>query len=180
MKELARTIMQGIALALGGPRDLFEGERAGDPFWIFRVIGYPPINISNHDPDTNGLEIGCGAHTDYGLLTLVNQDPDIAALQVKTKDGKWIWVQPIQGTFVVNIGDMLMIWTNGLYQSTLHRVLNNNSKYRVSVPFFYEPNFETRVEPLNFLKDTSTDGGKGFAPVVYGDHVINKVLNNFG
>jgi len=56
--ELARTIMQGIALALGGPRDLFEGERAGDPFWIFRVIGYPPINISNHDPDTNGLEIG--------------------------------------------------------------------------------------------------------------------------
>jgi isopenicillin N synthase-like dioxygenase len=46
--ELGRTIMQGIALALGGPRDLFEGERAGDPFWILRVIGYPPVNnLSN-------------------------------------------------------------------------------------------------------------------------------------
>lgn len=49
--------MQGIALALGGPRDLFEGERAGDPFWIFRVIGYPPVRNLSHVGDADG-EVG--------------------------------------------------------------------------------------------------------------------------
>ncbi|KAG0565581.1 hypothetical protein M758_8G196100 [Ceratodon purpureus] len=181
MIGLGRTIMQGIALALGGPRDLFEGDRAGDPFWILRVIGYPPVSNLNHVSDADGDEVGCHEHTDYGLLTFVNQDQNITALQVKTKCQKWIWVDPIPGTFVVNIGDMLTIWTNGLYQSTLHRVINNNDKYRVSVPFFYEPNFNARVEPLSFLQNNSV-GIKGakYAPVVYGDHVIKKVLNNFG
>ncbi|XP_024358722.1 homoarginine-6-hydroxylase 2-ODD-233 isoform X2 [Physcomitrium patens] len=178
--ELARTIMRGIALALGGPKDLFEGERAGDPFWILRVIGYPPISNLSCLSNPNGEEVGCGDHTDYGLLTLVNQDLDITALQVKTQDGKYIWVDPIPGTFVVNIGDMLTIWTNGLYQSTLHRVMNNDSKYRVSVPFFYEPNFDARVEPFSFLQDSTAAESKRYTPVVYGDHVINKVLNNFG
>jgi len=70
------------------------------------------------------------------LLTLVNQDQNITALQVKTKEEEWIWVDPIPRTFVVNIGDMLTIWTNGVYQSALHRVINNNGKYHVSVPFF--------------------------------------------
>lgn len=107
--ELARTIMRGIALALGGPKDLFEGERAGDPFWILRVIGYPPISNLSCLSNPNGEEVGCGDHTDYGLLTLVNQDLDITALQVKTQDGKYIWVDPIPGTFVVNIGDMLTV-----------------------------------------------------------------------
>ena len=50
--------MQGIALALGGPRDLFEGDRAGDPFWILRVIGYPPVSNLNHVSDADGDEVG--------------------------------------------------------------------------------------------------------------------------
>ncbi|KAH9304901.1 hypothetical protein KI387_009305, partial [Taxus chinensis] len=79
-----------------------------------------------------------GAHTDYGLLTLVNQDDDTSALQVRNCAGEWIWAVPSPGTFVCNIGDMLKVWTNGLYQPTLHRVINKNPKYRVSVPFFYE------------------------------------------
>lgn len=56
--ELARTIMRGIALALGGPKDLFEGERAGDPFWILRVIGYPPISNLSCLSNPNGEEVG--------------------------------------------------------------------------------------------------------------------------
>ncbi|KAG0473955.1 hypothetical protein HPP92_015812 [Vanilla planifolia] len=77
LKELARKIMQGIALALGGPPETFEGEIAGDTFWVMRIIGYPglPAEIQFND-------VGCEAHTDYGLLTLVNQDDDVHALQV--------------------------------------------------------------------------------------------------
>ncbi|KAG0565579.1 hypothetical protein M758_8G196100 [Ceratodon purpureus] len=84
MIGLGRTIMQGIALALGGPRDLFEGDRAGDPFWILRVIGYPPVSNLNHVSDADGDEVGCHEHTDYGLLTFVNQDQNITALQVSS------------------------------------------------------------------------------------------------
>ncbi|KEH31474.1 2OG-Fe(II) oxygenase family oxidoreductase [Medicago truncatula] len=72
-KDLAKKIMRGIALALGGSPYEFEGDRAGDPFWVMRIIGYPGVSSD---------DIGCGAHTDYGLLTLLNQDDDINALQV--------------------------------------------------------------------------------------------------
>lgn len=75
---------------------------------------------------------------------------------------------------MVNIGDMLKIWTNGLYQSTLHRVMNDDSKYRVSVPFFYEPNFDALVEPLEICKRQTGSAVPRFTPVVYGDHVIGK------
>ncbi|CAM6025129.1 unnamed protein product [Sphagnum balticum] len=173
MTDLGEAIIQGIALALSGKKDAFGGKRAGDPFWILRVIGYPPMKKSD-------FEVGCGDHTDYGLLTLVNQDPTIPALQVKNNEGNWIWAKPIPGTFVVNIGDMLKIWTNGLYQSTLHRVVNDDSKYRVSVPFFYEPNFDALVEPLEICKRQTGSAVPRFTPVVYGDHVIGKVLTNFG
>ncbi|KAJ7535062.1 hypothetical protein O6H91_12G017000 [Diphasiastrum complanatum] len=178
MTDLARSIMQGIALALGGPCDAFEGKRAGNPFWILRVIGYPPkIDLPGSDKDQEP-EAGCAAHTDYGLLTLVNQDADVTALQVKNRDGEWLWVEPVAGAFVVNIGDMLKIWSNGIYPSTLHRVMNQ-SKYRVSVPFFYEPNFNAYVEPLEFCIPGAGDNST-CVPVIYGKHVVTKVLTNFG
>ncbi|RDX71257.1 putative 2-oxoglutarate-dependent dioxygenase [Mucuna pruriens] len=170
--DLARKIMRGIALALGGSPDEFEGQRAGNPFWVMRLIGYPGVSSVN---GTNVLEndIGCGAHTDYGLLTLLNQDDDINALQVRNLSGEWISAPPVPGSFVCNIGDMLKIYSNGLYESTLHRVINNNSKYRVSVT-----NFDTAVEPLDTHK-TRANGNKKFERAVYGEHLISKVLTNF-
>ncbi|PKU61846.1 Gibberellin 2-beta-dioxygenase 4 [Dendrobium catenatum] len=96
--------MRGIALALGGPSDAFDGEIAGDSFWAMRLIGYP------------------GSYDATSLLTLINQDDNVDALQVRNKSGEWIWVVPIPGTFVCNIGDML------------------------------KPNYNTTVEPLEFCK----------------------------
>ncbi|KAK2357044.1 2-oxoglutarate (2OG) and Fe(II)-dependent oxygenase superfamily protein [Trifolium repens] len=119
-----------------------------------------------------------GAHTDYGLLTLLNQDDDINALEVRNLSGEWISAPPVPGTFVCNIGDMLKIYSNGLYESTLHRVINNSSKYRVSVVYFYETNFDTVVEPLDTYK-TRTKGDTKFERAVYGEHLIGKVLTNF-
>ncbi|RVX23375.1 putative 2-oxoglutarate-dependent dioxygenase [Vitis vinifera] len=206
-------ILRGIALALGGSADELEGERAGDPFWVMRLIGYPGVHNAN-GKDMPENDIGCGAHTDYGLLTLVNQDDDIPALQkavygvnvdclttldvpfeqnlhvidtvktslhqtcVRNVSGEWIWAVPIPGTFVCNIGDMLKILSNGLYESTLHRVINNSPKYRVCVAFFYEPNFDAAIEPLDMCKQR-TDGTMKFERAVYGEHLVNKVLTNF-
>ncbi|XP_062157358.1 probable 2-oxoglutarate-dependent dioxygenase At3g50210 isoform X2 [Alnus glutinosa] len=175
-KDLSRKILRGVALALGGSPDEFEGERAGDAFWVMRIIGYPGVPTTN-GPDPRN-DIGCGAHTDYGLLTLVNQDDDITALQVRNLSGEWISAPPIPGTFVCNIGDMLKIYSNGLYDSTLHRVTNNSPRYRVCVAYFYETNFETAVEPLEICIQR-TAGAKKFERAVYGEHLVSKVLTNF-
>ncbi|XP_073010639.1 homoarginine-6-hydroxylase 2-ODD-233-like isoform X1 [Typha latifolia] len=175
VRDLSRKIMRGIALGLGGSLDAFEGERAGDSFWVMRLIGYP---VSADIPESQRTDTGCGAHTDYGLLTLVNQDDDIRALEVRNRSGEWIYAVPIPGTFVCNIGDMLKVWSNGLYEPTLHRVINNSPKYRVSVAFFYEPNFDASIEPLDFCKQ-KTGGILRYEKVVYGEHLVRKVLTNF-
>ncbi|XP_073041113.1 homoarginine-6-hydroxylase 2-ODD-C23.1 isoform X2 [Primulina eburnea] len=175
--DLSRKIMRGIALALGGSMDAFEGSRAGDPFWVFRIIGYP-VGSHPHGQEMPKNDIGCGAHTDYGLLTLVNQDDDITALQVRNSEGEWISAMPIPGTFVCNIGDMLKILTNGLYESTLHQVINNSPNYRVCVAYFYEPNFDAAIEPMDTCVQ-KTGGAKKFEGAVYGKHLVGKVVTNF-
>ncbi|CAI0406167.1 unnamed protein product [Linum tenue] len=175
--ELSRKIMRGIGLALGGSPSEFEGDRAGEAFWVTRIIGYPGVPDANGDNKTDN-DVGCGAHTDYGLVTLVNQDDDITALQVRNLSGEWISAPPIPGTFVCNIGDMLKIWSNGLYESTLHRVVNSNAKFRVCVAYFYEPNYDAAVEPLDFCIQKS-GGVRKLGKAVYGEHLVAKVQTNF-
>lgn len=175
--DLSRKIMRGLALALGGSADEFERRGAGDPFWVFRIIGYPVLS-NGPSADMIKSDISCGAHTDYGLLTLVNQDDDITALQVRNHSGEWISAVPIPGTFVCNIGDMLKILTNGLYESTLHRVVNNSTKYRVCVAYFYETNFDAAVVPMDVCVK-KTGGAKKFSEAVYGKHLVSKVTTNF-
>ncbi|KAE9466873.1 hypothetical protein C3L33_01259, partial [Rhododendron williamsianum] len=124
------------------------------------------------------LALGAAADAFEGLLTLVNQDDDITALQVRNKSGEWISAPPIPGTFVCNIGDMLKILSNGLYESTLHRVINSSPKYRVCVAYFYETNFDAAIEPLDICVKR-TGGTKKFERAVYGEHLVSKVQTNF-
>lgn len=147
-------------------------------FWVMRLIGYPklasPISI-----DADIAELSCGEHTDYGCVTLLLADPTPGALQVLLKDGKtWLNADPIPGAFVVNIGDMIERWTNGLWKSTRHRVIHRGEGYRVSVPFFFEPNFESVVRPLEQCVERSgresIHGGS-----TYGEHLLGKVFGNF-
>jgi isopenicillin N synthase-like dioxygenase len=123
-------------------------------------------------------QLSCGEHTDYGMLTMVNQDEDIAALQVKNAADQWVTAAPIPGTFVCNIGDMLRTWTNGLYTPTLHRVVNPElSKSRISIPYFHEPGFDTIVRPQLGLRGHR--GGQVEPEKHYGTHLESKVLSNF-
>ncbi|KAE8819921.1 hypothetical protein D1007_02097 [Hordeum vulgare] len=75
---------------------------------------------------------------------------ELIQIMVRNQSGEWIYAKPVPGTFVCNIGDMLKVWSNGIYQPTLHRVVNNSPRYRVSVAFFYESNFDAAVEPVEF------------------------------
>ena len=110
-----------------------------------------------------------------GCLTILNTDDTPGALQVKNKAGEWISADPIPGAFVINIGDMLNVWTNDLYTATLHRVIHTGNNYRVSIPFFFETSWDTVVAPIPGIGSDS----KHYSEVKYGDHLYAKVANNF-
>ncbi|WP_299955067.1 2-oxoglutarate and iron-dependent oxygenase domain-containing protein [uncultured Roseobacter sp.] len=110
-----------------------------DPLAALRLLHYPPGSGAQN-------EIGAGAHTDYGAITLLMTDGE-AGLQVKPRGGDWTDVPHVPGAYVVNIGDCLMRWTNDIYVSTPHRVLPPKRKRR-SVAFFVEAHPDTVVAAL--------------------------------
>lgn len=179
----------GVALSLGPARpnasrstedeEIFV-RNCDQSFWVMRMINYPPLPTP-HVPGTDISQFSCGAHTDYGCVTLLLTDPTPGALQVQLKDGTWLPADPIPGTFVVNIGDMIERWTNGLWRSTMHRVIHRGDggeegRGRVSVPFFFEPNFEAVVRPLERCVGSARPMHEGST---YGEHLLTKVFSNF-
>ncbi len=135
--SLAEAVHRAFASDLGLPLDFFQ-DKLDKPMATLRILRYP---------STQGGEIGAGEHTDYGNITLLATD-DVGGLEVRTRAGEWIVAPPIPGAFVVNIGDCLMRWTNDVYVSTLHRVVNRSGRERYSIAFFFDPNPEALVEGI--------------------------------
>ena len=105
------------------------------------------ITPLRHPEARVGGTLGAGTHTDYGNLTLLATDA-VGGLEVRTRDGAWIAAPSIPGTFVCNIGDCLMRWTNDLYCSTPHRVVSPAGRERYSVAFFLDADPDVVVEAL--------------------------------
>ncbi len=141
MHALSCTLLRAIATALGIDRDFFD-QRFVEPISVFRMIHYPPRQTA-----TAPEQQGAGAHTDYGCITLLYQD-QAGGLQVQNVHGEWIDAPPIEGTYVVNIGDMMARWSNDRYKSTPHRVISPLGVDRYSMPFFAEPNPDTVISCL--------------------------------
>jgi isopenicillin N synthase-like dioxygenase len=119
-------------------------------------------------------QFGMGAHTDYGIVTILYADP-VPGLQILAPNGEWVDVQPEPGCFLVNLGDLTAEWTNDRWRSTLHRVQPPAPGIRRrSVAFFHDGNFAAHIECLPTC--TSPTNPPRYAPVTAGDHLMAKLL----
>lgn len=144
-----------------------------------RLNHYPrcddPAPPDAPDLPTEG-RLGVNQHADAGALTLVAQT-DTPGLQVRTEDG-WIDVPPIPGALVVNIGDMMQVWSNDRYRSPLHRVVVHREADRFSAPFFFNPSYAAECAPLPEL--VAIDGGPRYRPISWGEFRFLRSTGDYG
>ena len=163
MVALAQVLFRGFALSL----DLKEHHFAPHitkPIAELRLAHYPP-QTPQHDPEKIQ---GIGAHSDYDAFTIVAGD-EVPALEVQNTAGDWIPAPPSAGTFVVNVGDLLQRWTNDIYRSTFHRVVNRTGQERYSLPFFASTN---PLDALPVLSNCISDSRPArFAPISASDYI---------
>ncbi len=171
MERLAADLLSIFSVALGLPENTFE-DKIDKHITNFAMIYYPTQTKTPRENQTR-----CGAHSDFGGLSIVYTDSDVGGLQVQTNSGEWLGVPCVPGTFVVNVGDLMAEWTNDRWRSTMHRVVNpprdKADASKLSLLFFQQPNYDARIECLPTC--TSADNPPKYAPILSGEYVANKV-----
>ena len=168
LSALALRLMRTWAVALDAPEDVFDEAFGEDrAFSLIKIVRYPGTS------DDNNPQQGVGAHRDGGVLTLLLVEPDKAGLQVE-HEGEWIDAPSLPGAFVVNIGEMLELATNGYLKATLHRVESPKvGTDRISIPFFFNPALDARMPQLALEGDgLSVDPTNSPILETYGDNAL--------
>ena len=161
---LGRRILRVIALSLEMPENFFEGMFT-KPCVTHRMLHYPP----QHNPA--GDQFGSPPHTDFGLLTLLLQDP-IGGLEIQTRGGDWIAAPYIPNTFVINLADLMKVWTNDIYVSNYHRVVNRSGRERYSFPTFLNTDYDIVVDTIPTC--ITADRPRKYKPVKAGDYLLSR------
>lgn len=169
MRELGARLLGAVALSLGLDRHHFDSLYR-HPLTRTRLFRYPATAGGSEEIP------GAAAHTDYGALTLLWQD-DVGGLQVRTRDGRWIEAPCIDGTFVVNIGDMLQRWTNDTFVSTPHRVVNDSGRERFSIATFYDPDHDALVRCLPSC--STPQNPPRYQPILAGDYIVERLNRTY-
>ncbi len=167
VSDLARRLFSGFALALDLPETWFDKYLSMPPSQL-RLIHYP------YAADAPADEPGIGAHTDYECFTILL--PTAPGLEVMNGEGAWIDAPPIEGAFVINIGDMLEAWSNGTFVATSHRVRKVKEE-RYSFPYFATCDYHTIVSPLPQF--VTAEKPAKFKPLVSGDHLFAQTAQTF-
>ncbi|GAA6015480.1 hypothetical protein JCM10207_008609 [Rhodosporidiobolus poonsookiae] len=141
--RFAQALLRVYALALG------LDELALDKYFEFptanaNCLHYPPQDAGDKEI------VGLAAHCDYSLFTLVLQQ-GVEGIQVLNDNGHWVPGPPKKYTYLVNVGDYLQILTNGIFRSTVHRVINSSGSERYSLPMFFSPDWRCTIAPIGDL-----------------------------
>ena len=166
--EGAYRVQRVLATALDLDQEFFVRYHNGENCTL-RLLYYPDSGVDQVQPS----QLGAGAHTDYGLLTLLFQD-DVGGLEVLDTNDVWQPVEYVEGAIVINSGDMLERWTNGRYRSTLHRVKPKiGQRERYSIAMFVDPDSAT---PVNVLDSClSQDESPRYDPITAGEHLQQRI-----
>ena len=160
--EVAQHLMRGFALGLGLEEKFFLRSNAA-PLSRASFVYYPC-----QSEGLGAAQFGVGPHTDFGVLTVLCQD-DVGGLQIENINGEWVEAPPVEGSLVINVGDLLSRWTDGSYRSTRHRVINSSGRERLSLVLAYDPDPDTIIDACEIF-------GPGHkpseAPITCGDYLI--------
>lgn len=159
--QLLRLIARALKLD-----EAFFLQYTKKPMVQMRLFHYPPQPQISSD-----AALGAAPHTDFGMITLLAQDP-IGGLELRKRDGEWISAPYIDGTLVVNIGDLFQRWTNDLYISNSHRVTNRTGKERYSIPMFFNLDYNAPVTCLPTC--CSDDNPPRHEPIKFGDYIVSR------
>ena len=146
------------------PEDFFL-QFTKKPMVQSRLFHYSPQAV----PDDK--QLGVAPHTDYGMITLLTQDP-IGGLELRKRDGEWVRAPWIDNTFVINLGDMVKVWTNDIYVSNPHRVVNRTGQERFSIPTFFNLDYDAPVACLPTCQ--SAENPPKHAPIRSGDYLVKR------
>ncbi|MET0542686.1 MAG: 2-oxoglutarate and iron-dependent oxygenase domain-containing protein [Variovorax sp.] len=164
---LSKLLFRGFALALGVEEDRLV-RYVNQPPSQLRLIHYP------FDEVPKGGGQGIGSHTDYECFTILL--PTAPGLEVLNGAGEWIGVPVIPGAFVINIGDMLEVLSNGAFVATRHRVRKVQEE-RYAFPLFCACDYDTVIEPI--VPRAAEDGPSPYTPLNCGDHIYAQTLQTF-
>lgn len=171
--ELGQRMLRIMAVAFDLDPEYFSSQADQSPDTL-RALDYRS-EAGSPPPEPGQLRLG--AHTDYGMCTMLYADP-VPGLQLLGSDGVWHDVTPTPGHYVINIGDMMAAWTNDRWRSTVHRVVPaapGEPMFRRSLAFFHEANPDAMIEPLAACVDD--DHPPRYEPISAGDHLRQKILS---
>ena len=165
--DLGHVMFKAFALTLGIDEDYFE-DKIDKPMGQLRLIYYPI-----REGAVTADRIGIGAHTDYECFTILSQD-GVGGLQVRNAEGEWIEAPPIPGALTINIGDMMMRWSNDRFVSTPHRVIQRGARDRYSISHFYGANYNVMVDCFATCHDAGNP--PKYKPVMAGEWALERDL----
>jgi isopenicillin N synthase-like dioxygenase len=163
--ELGRRLLRVVARSLDQREDFFL-QWCKKPMVQTRLFHYPP-----QPPDGDEKQLGVAPHTDYGMITILSQDP-IGGLELLKRDGEWVAAPYIPGTFVINLGDLMKVWTNDIYISNPHRVVNRSGRERYSIPTFFNLDYDAPVACLDTCQSPSNPSK--YKPIKSGDYLVSR------
>jgi isopenicillin N synthase-like dioxygenase len=158
----AKRLLRALAVSLNAPDDTFI-QRFEKPISRGSLVYYPP-----QPPELGDRQYGVAPHTDYGVITLLHQDP-VGGLQVATRGGEWVTATPIPGTLVINSGDLMGRWSNDVFKSNPHRVINSSGRERLSIAVFVDPDYDTPIVPV-----TAAGVAAKYPEVSCGEYVLGR------
>lgn len=165
--DVARLLMRGFAIGMNLDESFFL-QTCDNPVSRASFVYYPA-----QPEDSGEAQFGVAPHTDFGVLTVLCQD-NTGGLQVQDINGDWIHAPPIEGTLVVNVGDLLSRWTAGEYKSTPHRVVNTSGRERLSLVLAFDPNPETLIDANSIPGLHAKDD-----PITCGDYLLWRFAKAF-